>query len=270
MVYVLAADGGGDAEFHSLSSCETIAGGTLTRKKSLTLLSWDGALQAMLNDDLSQRTCTGERKARTQPARCQGFLFGSLQVILAEISPAIKSGLPRIAGERYVDQRVGLFAGHAIALGRLAAKLVQVERYAGPAPIRRGCTGLIAKFSIQFSFLQPHTLAATVLWNEFNSGGFERKPQGFDSSRRHVSPVSLKFDHGCQCQPCGFGKLCLCPINQPSGGSALRGSHFRFPFAFGTLNRSPGPPPQRSRSVFFSFQESFRSQSLLKQHLDHC
>jgi hypothetical protein len=55
---------------------------------------------------------------------------------------------------------------------------------------RRGFEDRRAKLSIQFSFLQPHTLAATILRNEFNSGGFERKPQGLDSSRRHVSPVS--------------------------------------------------------------------------------
>jgi hypothetical protein len=71
-------------------------------------------------------------------------------------------------------------------------------------------------------FLSAASHPATVLWNEFDSGGLERKPQGFDSSRRHGSPVSLEFDHGCQRKPRRFRKPCLCPIKQPAGRSALR------------------------------------------------
>jgi hypothetical protein len=50
IVYVLAEDNRGDTSFHSRSSFETIAGGTLAREKSLTLLSRDGALPMMLNN----------------------------------------------------------------------------------------------------------------------------------------------------------------------------------------------------------------------------
>ncbi len=42
---------GGNMQFHSRSSFETIAGGTPAREKSSTLLSRDGAQQAMPNDD---------------------------------------------------------------------------------------------------------------------------------------------------------------------------------------------------------------------------
>ena len=52
IVYVLAAETiGGNTRFHSRSSFETIAGGTLAQEKSLTLLSWGGAQPAMSNDD---------------------------------------------------------------------------------------------------------------------------------------------------------------------------------------------------------------------------
>ena len=40
-----------NTKFHSRSSFETIAGGTLAREKSLTLLSRDGAQLAMSADD---------------------------------------------------------------------------------------------------------------------------------------------------------------------------------------------------------------------------
>ena len=40
-----------NTKFHSRSSFETIAGGTLAREKSSTLLSRDGAQLAMSNDN---------------------------------------------------------------------------------------------------------------------------------------------------------------------------------------------------------------------------
>ena len=51
IVYVLAADDRGNTRFRSLSSFETIAGGTLAREKSSILLSRDGGQLRMSNDD---------------------------------------------------------------------------------------------------------------------------------------------------------------------------------------------------------------------------
>ena len=51
IVYVLAVDNIGQYGFHSRSFFETIAGGTLAREKSLTLLSRAGDQQAMSNDE---------------------------------------------------------------------------------------------------------------------------------------------------------------------------------------------------------------------------
>ena len=51
--------------------------------------------------------------------------------------------------------------------------------------------------SIKFPFLQPHTHAAAVLRNEFNSGIFEGALHGLNSSRRHGFPRSAFRDGNC-------------------------------------------------------------------------
>ena len=47
-----------------------------------------------------------------------------------------------------------------------------------------------------FPFLQPHTHAAAVLRNEFDSGIFEGALYGLNSSRRHGPPASLESNNG--------------------------------------------------------------------------
>jgi hypothetical protein len=58
--------------------------------------------------------------------------------------------------------------------------------------------------------------------------------------RSENSPASLETSYGRNRNPCRVRKRCLCPIKQRSGGSALRGSHFRLPFA---LSFTPGSSP---------------------------
>ena len=62
-------------------------------------------------------------------------------------------------------------------------------------PGRREFAGRITRVSIQFPFLQPHTHAAAVLRNEFDSGLFEGALHGLNSSRRHGPPASLEFNN---------------------------------------------------------------------------
>jgi hypothetical protein len=108
--------------------------------------------------------------------------------------------------------------------------------------------------SAQFNF-------AFFIPNELDSGGFKRKLHGLNGSRRHDSLVSLESDDGLNCKPRGSRKPCLCPIKQPSGGSALRGGHFRLPFAF--LSRTLGPPPFSAMNSMPAFSNAARTFSIV-------
>ena len=85
-----------------------------------------------------------------------------------------------------------------------------------------------------------------------------------NSSGRHGSPTSLEASHDRSSNPRSFCKLYLCPIKQPSSGSAPRRGHFRFPFAFGALSRAPDPPPflAMTSTPAFSKAPSFLTQGL--------
>jgi len=101
----------------------------------------------------------------------------------------------------------------------------------------RVCADRKAGISIQFPFPELYACAAAILCKELDAGGFQGALHGLNFVRVVTSPASLETSHGRESHPCGFRKLYLCPIEQPSGGSALRRGHFRLPFA---LSFTPG------------------------------
>jgi hypothetical protein len=98
----------------------------------------------------------------------------------------------------------------------------------------------------------PELHAGLFAIEKLDASGFKGVLHGMNSSGRHGSPASLEASHDRSPNPRSFCKLYLCPIKQPSGGSALRRSHFRLPFGFGGLSRTPWPSVSNSMPAFSS------------------
>ncbi len=121
----------------------------------------------------------------------------------------------------------------------------------------RVCADRKARISIQFPFPEPHPCTAAIFWGEINTCGFQGALHGLNCFRSHGSicfsshnsQASFEASHGRNCNSRCDSKPLLCPIKQPSGGSALRRGHPRLPFA---LSFTPGSSPLVNSTPAFS------------------
>jgi hypothetical protein len=77
----------------------------------------------------------------------------------------------------------------------------------------------VPSFPLAFRF-ELH--ARLVAIDELDASGLKGALHGLNCVRVVTSPASFEASHGRESHPCGFRKLHLCPIKQPSGGSAKK------------------------------------------------